>query len=140
MNQIKILPGILLFFVFWGLSSCLPDEEADTPFQDSRDVYVGSWDVIESGPAKGYNVSIEKDPGNSSQILLYNFHNLLSQNYVYAIVTGDKFTIPRQEVGQLQIFIEGTAEYFSKDEMIEVEYSADDGAQLDNYSAAFYKN
>jgi len=86
------------------LSSCEPTDETTTG-DDARDPFVGVWQFAESGSLKStdgqsYIVTISKDEGNSSQVILENFGNPGLQDVVVTgIVTTNQIVISTQSLG-----------------------------------------
>jgi hypothetical protein len=64
------LSGILILM----FSSCLPAGEDVNP-DDPVAKFLGTWRVSETCTRMNYNVEITSDPGNSSQVFIYNFGN-----------------------------------------------------------------
>lgn len=95
-------PARLLFLIslviLTVLNSCdTGTNPGDDPAADVRDQFTGNWNCSEaSGP--NYPVTISKDPSNSSQVLIYNFHLLGQTEKVFAIATSSTLSIPTQSV------------------------------------------
>lgn len=64
------LAGLMMMM----FAACLPEEE-DTDPNDPVAKFIGTWKVNETCNRMNYNVEILQDPGNSAQVLLYNFGN-----------------------------------------------------------------
>lgn len=94
-----------LFFIAistFALTACEPVEN-DPTTDDDRDPYVGVWQFLESSykstNGQSYIVSIEKDPDNSSQVILTNFGNPGAQDInVYGLVTSNQIVISTQSL------------------------------------------
>ncbi len=103
----------------------------DDPMADPRDKFTGTWQTSETSTLypqpTTFSVKVELDV-NTAQIRLYNIYQLGQNTYAYAIVTGNSFTIPEQDVENM--VIEGFAE-MKNDNLIEIEYTVNDGADLD---------
>lgn len=95
------------FFLFltllsgFFLTAC--ETTTDTPTgSDDRDPYIGVWQFAESGKSlhgQSYIVTITKDPGNSSQVILENFGNPGSQDVtVTGIVTTNQIVVSAQNL------------------------------------------
>jgi hypothetical protein len=65
-----IVVGILALHV----PACLPIDEDVDP-DDPVAKFLGVWKVNETCSRMNYNVEILQDPGNSAQVLIYNFGN-----------------------------------------------------------------
>jgi len=84
------------------LAGCDPVDENVTG-DDIRDPYIGMWQFVESGfkstKTQNYMVSISKDSGNSSQVLLKNFGNPgIPDISVVGIVTANQIVISSQSL------------------------------------------
>ncbi|MEI8201539.1 MAG: hypothetical protein WCH34_00890 [Bacteroidota bacterium] len=94
----KTLAKIFFLFVV-VLTSCKTDPNTTNPTADDRDKYVGNWTCVETPAAKvSFSVSISKNPGNSSEVLISNFNLLGVDVKPYATVSGTTLTIPTQWV------------------------------------------
>jgi hypothetical protein len=69
-RMLLIAFGMLVLLV----PSCLPTDNNVNP-DDPIAKFLGSWNVNESCRRMNYSVDIQADPGNSAQILIYNFGN-----------------------------------------------------------------
>jgi hypothetical protein len=65
---------IMLFLVTLLAPACLPPDDNVNP-DDAITKFLGNWNVNESCGRANYSVDIQADPGNSAQVLLYNFGN-----------------------------------------------------------------
>lgn len=68
-----------IFLIFLSLlalqmPACLPVDEDINP-DDPVAKFLGQWKVNESCRRLNYNVDITQDPGNSAQVLIYNYGN-----------------------------------------------------------------
>ena len=81
---------------------------------DSRDAYVGEWDMSESFKstlAQSYIITISKDPNNSSQVIIGNLGNPGSQDItVKGIVTLGKVIVSSQTMSNKWV-IEGAGAF-----------------------------
>ena len=68
----RIFLLILTLFAL-HLPACLPVDDVDP--DDPVAKFLGEWSVTENCNRMNYNVNIQQDPGNSAQVLLYNFGN-----------------------------------------------------------------
>jgi hypothetical protein len=69
-RMLLIALGILALLV----PACLPTDNNVNP-DDPVAKFLGSWNVNESCRKMNYSVDIQADPGNSAQVLIYNFGN-----------------------------------------------------------------
>ncbi len=82
------------------LTACEPVED-DTTGDDPRDQFVGVWQFAESKSTDGqsYIVTISKDAGNSSQVILENFGNPgLQEVIVTGTVTTNQIVVSTQNL------------------------------------------
>ena len=129
----KISLGIIVLLII-TLNAC--DTNIDPPDQDDvRTKYVATWTCKEEG-GPTYSVSVSLDPGNSTQVLMGNFHMLGSGEKAYAIATTNNVTIPSQQVAGNTISGSGTLVNANR---IEMNYSVDDLSGVDNVVATFTK-
>lgn len=133
-KSIKLL-GILFFALF--LVSC---EETDgiNP-EDDRDAFLGTWNVDETCLRIPYQVTIIKDPSNSSQVIITNFWLIgTGEKAPYAIVAGSHIEIPQQNIfNDEKTTVKGSGTLNKK--IIEWEYSVNDGADLYSCTATYEK-
>jgi hypothetical protein len=54
--------------------ACLPPDDNVNP-DDAITKFLGEWNVNESCRRLNYTVEIQADPGNSAQVLIYNYGN-----------------------------------------------------------------
>ncbi len=125
--------GLLLMFVL-ALTGCEP-EPNEIPDQDYRDDFVGTW-IADDSPAKStlntYEVTISKDPNNSSQVILYNFHQ--SNESVSGLVTSNRINVTSALVNEETINGEGK---LIGNNTIQWDYSVNDGADLIEWTATY---
>jgi len=123
------------FFAFC-LFACTADDIVDPA--DARDPFLGNWNVSESCTKDAYSVSIVKDPSNSSQVLIQNFYNTgTCSDPPYGIVAGSSLVLPTQSICDDAFEVDGNAT-LSK-EIISIDYSVNDGADLFNCTATYSK-
>jgi hypothetical protein len=65
---------ILLSVMALSMPACLPVDEDVDP-DDPVAKFLGTWKVNEDCRRLNYNVDIQRDPGNSAQVLIYNYGN-----------------------------------------------------------------
>jgi len=88
---------IFYLFILSGIffQSC-SDEDILNPVDD-RAAFLGSWAVNETCVKDAYNVTIEADASNSTQVIIQNFWLIGYQEKApYAIVAGTNISIPNQ--------------------------------------------
>lgn len=87
-----------LFFVTIVFCSCTKDDLFGDDDDDSNlSLFVGSWRVSDNELKINYNVTIEKDANNYSEVLMYGFAD--SQGATRALITGRTITIETQSIG-----------------------------------------
>jgi len=74
MNIRTCLFLMIVGFILLIMPACLPADENVDP-DDPVTKFLGEWKVDESCQRLNYKVEIQADPGNSSQVLIYNFGN-----------------------------------------------------------------
>lgn len=119
------------------LTSCT--EVFEDPFGDPVDKFLGNWKVNEVSSLYGghyvYDVSITRNPDNSTEILISNFYMQGPNEKARALVSGYNITIPEQTICNGTISIKGNGLKIGG--VITLNYSANDSADLDKVSATF---
>jgi hypothetical protein len=93
------------FLIILGLMAllvpaCLPTNENVNP-DDPVAKFLGSWNVNESCTRMNYSVDIQADPGNSAQVLIYNFGNPgPGYDPAVGLVTTNSIIVSSQTVGE----------------------------------------
>jgi hypothetical protein len=85
----------ILFIVL--LSGCAIDEDVIPDETDPASAFVGTWSVSDNALKLNYEVTITKNPLNSTEVILSNFAG--SGDAVAGLVTGKTVTIESQNVG-----------------------------------------
>lgn len=118
------------------MSSCTDDNDP-IDLADDRDAFIGNWNVTETCSKDAYTVTITKDPGNSSQVLISNFwHVPFCQDLAYAIIAGKSMVLPQQSFCSNSFDVNGSGN-LNKDK-VTLNYTVSDGA--DEYKCtAFYE-
>lgn len=126
-----------LLFIVILFSGCTLEEEDPLNPSDDRDQFLGTWNVSESCSKDAYQVTIEKDPSNSAQVLIYNFWLIGHQERPpYGIVAGDKLYIPNQYMCYDDSNeVDGDGDFYKEE--ITLSYSVNDGADLYNCTATY---
>ncbi len=134
---------LLLFFLLGSLislSSCT-DEDLDDLFGDPVEKFLGTWRCEEEGSISGggwnYQVIITRNPDNSAEILIQNFNLQGNSEQARALITGSTMTIPRQNICDGTIEIQGSGTY--SNEEISFSYTTNDDATLESFTGRFYK-
>jgi hypothetical protein len=142
-GAMKKYSRLLLFFLLGSLislSSCT-DEDIDDLFGDPVEKFLGTWRCEEEGSISGggwnYQVIITRNPDNSAEILIQNFNLQGNSEQARALITGNTMTIPRQNICDDTIEIQGNGTF--SNEEITFSYTTNDGATLESFTGRFYK-
>jgi len=82
------------------MPACLPTDENVNP-DDPVTKFLGEWKVNESCSRMNYNVEIQADPGNSAQVLIYNFGNPgLGYDPAVGLVVTNSVYVSSQTIGE----------------------------------------
>lgn len=137
MKRNKITLGFLLLFSLGFFAACT--DEFEDPFADPVEKYLGTWKATETstvfGPGYVYNVTITRNPSNSTEVLISNFYMQGVQEKARALITGNSLTILEQTICDGSIAIKGNGQFSSG--RITLNYTAYDGADLDHVSATY---
>ena len=133
-----LLPGsslkkLLLLFIFvlpGVLPSCTTEENyPDDPIEK----FIGTWSVNDQPERLNYSVTIERDPGNSTYVVLKNFADM--RESARGLVVGNNIVIEKQDIGG-GYFCDGTGTYKTKYEL-EFHFTLDDGIDMEKRKAIF---
>ena len=81
------------------MPACLPTDDVDP--DDPVDKFLGTWKVNETCSRMSYDVDISKDPGNSAQVLIYNFGNPgAGYDPAVGLVVSNTIQISPQTIGE----------------------------------------
>jgi hypothetical protein len=81
------------------LPACVPTEDVNP--DDPVAKFLGSWKVTETCSRMNYNVDIQQDPGNSAQVLIYNFCNPGSgYDPAVGLVVTNSIIVSSQTIGE----------------------------------------
>ena len=115
------------------LFSC-EDENLDD-FSDPREQFLGTWDVSENELKDAYSVEIVKNPSNSTQVLIKNFYNYVTENSPAALVVGKKIYFNNAIFFDSETEVNG--EGFLDKDKITWHYKVFDGADEKEYDAIY---
>lgn len=125
---------VILSFV----ASCTKTED-DEPVIDDREKFIGTWNcsekIADDAPTN-FIVKISYHT-NSSQINLNNFYLSGTDINIYAIVTGTKITLPKQNICEGKDIESGSGTY--ENNKINFTYRVKDGVDYFNCTAVFTK-
>jgi len=105
--QIKMKSTFRFFVLLLAITGILVSgcEPVDTPDEggDPRDVFVGEWQIVESGLLKSvkgqtYSITIAYDPANSSQVLIRNYAKSGVDKLVKGVVTSKQIVVSPQKI------------------------------------------
>ncbi|MDP3444330.1 MAG: hypothetical protein Q8T08_15845 [Ignavibacteria bacterium] len=102
------IAGIILLLSIVTFMGCLPED--DLELDDPIVLYLGTWTVADNETKINYEVVIERNPNNSSEVLLQNFAG--SGSAATALVTGKILTITSPTIGN-SWGVSGTGTYKS---------------------------
>ncbi len=134
----NILISLLLIFVL-SFTSCT-DEINDLVPDDALEKFLGTWTCQETGDGINsdlnvYNLTITRNPSNTAEVLINNFNQL--QETATALVVSNNIFVESQKILNGTITIEGEG-FYSSGEIL-LNYSVDTGADLENFTARYYK-
>ncbi len=126
---------LALTLVLLTYSSCEPVDEEPDP-SDPVTKFLGDWRVNETCRRMNYSVEILPDPGNSAQVLIYNFGNPgPGYDPAIGVVTSNSVTVFTQTIGT-DWTVSGKGDYLS-DGTIDWDYSLVIGPNSLDCSAVF---
>ena len=138
-KTLHFLLSFLLLVTITSLFSCQQDNVTPQDPNDIRNEYVGVWRFTENGflkngQAQSYVVSISKDPGNSTQVILDNFGNPGDTGIsAIGIVTANQIVVSKQTLGN-GWEVQGTGKRTSAGNM-DWSYSITAGGDINYYTA-----
>lgn len=114
------------------VSSCILDEDVD-PTTDPLDKFLGSWSVSDNELKLNYEVTISRDPNNSTMVLMSNFAG--SGGSAKALAVGSSLVVESQTIGQNWL-VNGTGSYRNTSR-IDFPYALTIGGSQESRSAIF---
>jgi len=103
---------VLISLLALQMPACLPVDEDVNP-DDPVAKFLGNWKVNETCNRLNYNVEIQQDPGNSSQVLLDNFGNPgPGYDPAVGLVVSNTIHVTAQTIGEGWT-VSGTGTYLS---------------------------
>ncbi len=131
---------LLLFGFMFSFVSCT-DEDLDDLFGDPVEKFLGTWRCEEEGSISGggwnYQVVISRNHQNSAEILIQNFNLQGDSETARALITGNNMTIPRQQICDDTIEIQGSGTFSNG--QVNFSYTTNTGATLESFTGRFYK-
>lgn len=140
MKRFSYLLLLIIGALAIGLHSCT-DDFFDDPNTDPVDKFLGNWVVNETSLLFGqstYNVTIERNPDNTSEVIIKNFYHEGYSEFAKALVTSNTLTVYQQTICENSKTISGTGTFSGG--TINFTYTVNDGADLDNVTAVYTKN
>ena len=136
----NLLPILTLFSLMFLLSACEEAEDLLPDNADPRDDFIGEWNCSETElkSTDDYTVTIQKDPDNSSQVLLQNFGLLGQDQYPYGLITGDRINVPQQEINGWTI--KNASGDMNGENSIDWTYTLSNGSDDFQYAATYTRN
>jgi hypothetical protein len=127
---IVLITGLVL-----TLGSCQLDEEIDIPGGNDDNItrLLGKWGVSDNALKLNYEVTVERDPSNSTQVVLRNFAG--SGSAAKALVVGSSLVVEDQVVGSNWL-VSGSGVYRNSSRM-EFTYSLTISGSGEQRSAIF---
>ncbi len=137
----KSTRALLIIFSLFLIYSCEEDNADVIPDEDPVEKFLGNWKCAEDSEVYGsgyvFDVIITRNPGNSSEILIANFYHQGMNEKARALIAGNNVIIMKQTICDDTIEIEGSGKYSGGE--VNLEYTAYDGADLDNVVARLYR-
>lgn len=134
MKHLKSFPVVLLVVFALGFCSCNPDNPNGGD-DDPVEKYLGTWQVSDQPARLNYQVTIERNPANSAEILLKNFADL--GGTAVGLVVGNNVIIDKQTITS-GYQVEGSGSYMNSTEL-RFDYELDDGIDKEKRTAVFAK-
>jgi len=124
----------ILIVIGLGFGGCAVDN-IDIPGGSSDNIqkFLGTWSVVDNGLKLNYEVTIDRNPSNSTTVLMRNFAG--SGSTAEALVVSNSLAIESQVIGQ-SWYVSGNGSYKS-DTRLEITYSLEIGGEQEQRSAVF---
>ncbi len=137
----KSTRALLIIISLFLVYSCEEDTADVIPDEDPVEKFLGDWKCEEDSEVYGsgyvFDVRITRNPENSSEILIANFYHQGMNEHAVALIVGNNLIIEKQTICDDTIEIEGSGRY--EDGEVNMEYTAHDGADLDNVVARLFR-
>ena len=130
-KPMKSISIVLLVIFTIGFYGCVTGDvnEDDDPIEK----YLGTWKVSDQAARLNYEVIIQRNLSNSTEILLVNFADL--GGTAVGLVVGNSVVIDKQTITS-GYQVEGTGSYISSSEL-RFNYELDDGIDLEKRKGVF---
>ncbi|MDR0969074.1 MAG: hypothetical protein LBM67_00870 [Lentimicrobiaceae bacterium] len=133
MKTLKIF--FLFLFTAIVFCSCEKDDGIDDN-GSTVDLFVGSWRVSDNELKINYDVTIEKDENNYSEVLMHGFAD--AQSTTRALITNRTITIETQLIGN-SWQVRGSG-YLITNDLIEISYTLIISGSSESRKAVFTRN
>ncbi len=127
----KIACFIAILFIFQACTI----EDGDSDYTDTRDKFLGTWNVSDQPGRINYVVSIVKNPAQSTQVILNNFADMGGS--AIGLVVGNRIIIDKQNIGD-DFLSNGTGTYIST-KQLDFEFVLDNGIDIETRKAIYSK-
>lgn len=97
MKRKKYFIVILLVIISLSINSCALDDDIILDENDPSAIFLGTWSVSDNETKLNYEVVIQRNPSNSTEVLLQNFAS--SGSSATALVVGKTLTVTSQIIG-----------------------------------------
>ncbi len=132
-SQKQVWRILLLLILLPLFHACELDDDFDLDSDDPAAKYLGSWSVSDNAYKLNYTVSIQRNPSNSTEVLLQNFAG--SGDVARALVTGRTLTLTSSTIGN-NWRISGSGTYKNSSRM-EFTYSLTIAGDMEDRIALF---
>ncbi len=130
-KYLNSLSVVLLLIFAIGFIGC--DTTNSNNDDDPIEKYLGTWQVSDQPARLNYEVIIDPNPANSTEVLLKNFADL--GGTAIGLVVGNSIIIDKQTIAS-GFQVEGTGSYIGSKEL-RFDYELDDGIDKENRKTVF---
>ncbi|MDP2722127.1 MAG: hypothetical protein Q8O72_05180 [Bacteroidales bacterium] len=132
MNKLKVSSALLFAVLMLFFGSCVPTDNTDL---DPITKFIGTWSVSDQAARINYEVSINRNPQNSAEVLLVNFGDL--GNSAVGLVVGNTIVIDKQTLSG-DYSVDGNGSYVN-DHKLSFKFQLDNGIETESRKAEFTK-
>lgn len=132
MNKLKVSSALIFAVLMLFFVSCVPTDDNDL---DPVTKFIGTWSVSDRAARINYEVSINRNPQNSAEVLLVNFGDL--GNSAVGLVVGNTIVIDKQILTG-DYSVDGSGSYVN-DHKLSFNYQLDNGIETESRVADFTK-
>ncbi len=127
------LLAVLLLSLSFAVTSCILDDDLEPTPNDPIEKFLGSWSVTDNELKLNYEVSITRDPSNTTMVRLSNFAG--SGGTARALAVGSSLVIEAQTIGSNWL-VSGTGTYRNTGRM-DFPYSLTIGGNQESRNALY---